>query len=184
MTGRRGFVLALLTLCALPALAAEGALSPAANAAFLAANARRSGTVVRPSGLQYRVQRAGFGRKVGADDVVRLSYSVALIDGAVVDKTLQVLPVALAVNTISMAGLAEILPLMREGDRWQVAIPANLGFGDKPAMSGAIPPGQTLVFDITLVSAAPPQPGQAAPDNPFSVGSNGLQPGVAFTIRP
>ncbi|HEY0265575.1 MAG TPA: FKBP-type peptidyl-prolyl cis-trans isomerase [Rhizomicrobium sp.] len=183
MTGRRAFVLALLAACA-PVRAAEDALSPAANAAFLAANAAKPGTVVRPSGLQYRVRRAGFGRKVGADDVVRLSYSVTLINGAVVEKTPQVLPMALGVNTLSMAGLAEALPLMREGDRWQVVIPANLGFGGKPAMNGAIPPNQTLIFDITLVSAAPPQPGQAVPDNPFSVWSNGREAGGAFTIRP
>jgi FKBP-type peptidyl-prolyl cis-trans isomerase len=172
----------VLALCA-PALA-EDALSPAANAAYLAANAKKPGTVLRPSGLQYRVLRAGFGRKVGADDVARLAYSVTMINGAVVEKTSPVLPMALAVNTVSMAGLAEALRLMREGDHWQLVIPANLAFGAKPAMNGTIPSNQTLILDVTLLSSAPPQPGQALSDNPFSVWSNGRETGGAFTIRP
>jgi FKBP-type peptidyl-prolyl cis-trans isomerase len=172
----------VLALCA-PALA-DDALSAAANAAYLAANAKKPGTVLRPSGLQYRVLRAGFGRKVGADDVARLAYSVALINGTVVEKTSPVLPMALAVNTVSMGGLAEALRLMREGDHWQLVIPANLAFGAKPAMNGTIPPSQTLILDVNLISSAPPQPGQAPPDSPFSVWSNGRETGGAFTIRP
>ena len=176
--------LAFLLVLAWPACAADDPLSPAANAAWLAANAKKPATVVRASGLQYRVLRAGFGRKLGPDDVARLSYSVSLIDGQVVEKTTPVLPAALAVNAVSLAGLAEALSLMREGDHWQLAVPANLGFGPKAAMNGAVPPGQTLVLDVTVIATAPPQAGQAAPDNPLSVWSNGREAGGAITIRP
>jgi hypothetical protein len=62
-------------------------------------------------------------------------------------------------------------------------IPANLAFGDKPAMNGTIPPNQTLVMDTTLVSAEPPQAGQAVTENPFSVWGNGRENGAAFTLR-
>ncbi len=184
MIHRLLLVLPVLLALGAPAPAAEDALGPAANTAFLAANARKPGTVVRPSGLQYRVLHAGFGRRVGADDVAQLSYSVSLINGAVVEKTPAVLPTSLGVSTISMAGLAEALPLMREGDRWLLAVPANLAFGTKAAMNGAVPPGQTLVFDLTVIATAPPRPGQAAPDNPLSVWSNGREAGGAITIRP
>ena len=99
------------------------------------------------------------------------------------DSTTPVLPATLAVNTISLAGLAEALPLMHEGDRWQLAIPPNLAFGPKGAMNGAVGPNQALVMDVTLVSTAPPQPGQAMTQSPFSVWSNGRENGAAFTLR-
>lgn len=171
----------ILALCA-PVLAAEDALSPAAS--FLAANARKPGTITRPSGLQYRILRSGTGKRPGGNDVVRIVYVMRLINGTVVDSTTPVLPAALALNTVSLAGLAEALALMHEGDRWQLAIPANLAFGPKGAMNGAIAPDQALVMDVTLVSAAPPQPGQTVTQSPFSLWGNGRETGAAFTIRP
>lgn len=176
----------LIVLLGMPlaAGAAEDPLSPAANAAFLAANAGKPGTIVRPSGLQYRVLRSGTGKRPVSNDVVRLSYAIRLSNGTLVDSTTPVLPATLVMNSISMAGLAEALPLMHAGDRWQLIIPSNLGFGEKGAMNGAIGPHQTLVMDVTLVSVAPPQPGQTVSENPFSVWGNGRVNGASLTIRP
>jgi len=173
-----------LALLGAAALAADEALSPAANTAFLADNARKPGTIVRPSGLQYRILRSGPGRRPGGDDVVRIGYSVRLINGTVVDSTTPVLPASLGMANVSMAGLAEALSLMHVGDHWQLVLPANLALGAKGAANGAIPPNQTLLFDLTLVSAAPPAPGQAATENPFSLWGNGREAGAAFTLRP
>ena len=171
----------LLALC-VPVSAAED-LQGAAASAFLAANAKKSGTITRPSGLQYRVLRSGTGKRPGGNDVARVAYAIRLIDGTLVDSTTPALPATLAVNTISLAGLAEALPLMHEGDRWQLAIPPNLAFGPKGAMNGAVGPNQTLVMDVTLVSTAPPQAGQTMTQSPFSVWSNGRENGAAFTLR-
>jgi FKBP-type peptidyl-prolyl cis-trans isomerase len=178
---RRALLAALLL--ATPALAAD-ALSPAANSAFLAANAAKPGTVTRPSGLQYRVLKTGFGRRPGGGDIVRVSYKVTLIDGRQVDATPPTLPATLAMSGIGLRGLAEALALMHEGDRWLVVIPSPLGFGVKEAGNGAVPPGQTLIFDITLLSATTPQPGEALPENPLSYWSNGREVGGTLTIRP
>jgi FKBP-type peptidyl-prolyl cis-trans isomerase FklB len=166
-----------------PVLAAEDPLSAGANAAFLASNAGKPGTIVRPSGLQYRVLRSGTGSRPGRNDVVRLAYGIRLINGTLVDSTTPVLPAALVMNSIAMAGLAEALSLMHAGDRWQLTIPANLAFGAHGAMNGAIPPNQTLLLDVSLVSVSAPQPGEAMTENPFSVWSNGRENGAAFTIR-
>ena len=177
------FLLSLLL--AMPmARAADDALSPAANAAWLAANAQKPGTISRPSGLQYRILRSGTGQRPGGDDLLRVSYTVKLINGAQVEATNPALPQTISQNTIGMAGLAEALSLMHVGDRWQLALPANLALGAKGAANGAVPPDQTLLFDLTLISASPPAPGQTATDNPFSVWSNGRENGAAFTIRP
>ncbi len=175
----------LFVLLLMPgAMAAEDALGASANAAFLAANARQPGTVTRPSGLQYRILRSGTGRRPGGNDVIRLAYGIRLINGTLVDSTTPVLPASLAMSSVGMAGLAEALALMHAGDRWQLTIPANLAFGGRGAMNGAVPPDQTLQMDVTLVSAAPPQPGQAVTESPFSVWSNGRENGAALTIRP
>jgi len=183
---RRSALLALAALLCAPQIskAADDPLGAGANAAFLAANARKAGTVTRPSGLQYRVLRSGTGKRPGANDVVRLGYAIRLINGALVDSTTPVLPATLAMSSVAMAGLAEALSLMHAGDRWQLAIPANLAFGGKGAMNGAIPPGQSLLVDVTLVSAAPPEPGQTVTESPFSVWGNGRENGAAFTIHP
>lgn len=177
-------VLALLFAVSTPVLAAEDALSPAANSAFLAANAGKPGVIARPSGLQYRILRSGAGKRPGGNDIVRLSYAIRLINGTIVDSTTPVLPAALSMSSVAMAGLAEALSLMHAGDRWQLVIPANLGFGGKGAMNGTIPPNQTLLIDITLISAAAPLPGQTVTESPFSLWSNGRENGATFTIKP
>ena len=180
---RRLLLLGLAAWLCVPALCADDALSPAANAAFLAANAKKPGTIIRPSGLQYRVVRGGTGKRPGGNDVVRVAYVIRLINGAPVDSTTPVLPASLLVSTIAMAGLAEAVPLMHEGDRWQLVIPPNLAFGPKGAMNGAVGPNQALVMDLTLISTAPPQPGQAMTESPFSLWGNGRENGAAFTLR-
>jgi len=177
-------LLLLLLLAAPMARAADDALSPAANAAWLAANAGKPGTINRPSGLQYRILRSGTGKRPSGDDLLRVAYTVRMINGAQVESTNPALPQTISQATIGMAGLAEALSLMHVGDRWQVVLPANLALGSKGAANGAVPPNQTLLFDLTLISASPPAPGQAAAENPFSVWSNGRENGASFTIRP
>ena len=143
-----------------------------------------AGTITRASGLQYQVLRSGVGRRPGRSDVVRLQYAMRLINGTVVDATTPSLPAAVLLGGISLAGLGEALSLMREGDRWQVVIPPNLGFGAATAVGGAVPPGQALVMDLTLVSAVAPRAGEAPTPNPFSLWGNGHMSGAALTIRP
>jgi FKBP-type peptidyl-prolyl cis-trans isomerase FklB len=177
-------LLLFLVLAAPASRAGDDPLSPSANAAWLAANGQKAGTIARPSGLQYRILRSGTGKRPGGDDLLRVSYTVRMINGAVVDSTNPALPATISQATIGLAGLAEALSLMHVGDRWQLALPANLALGAKGAANGAVPPNQTLQFDLTLISASPPAPGQTATDNPFSVWGNGRENGAAFTIRP
>ena len=73
---------------------------------------------------------------------------------------------------------------MREGDHWHIVMPPNLGFGASSAVGGAVPPGQVLVMDLTLVSAVAPRPGETPPQKPFSLWGNAYTQGAAITIRP
>lgn len=171
-------------LGASPALAADEALSASANAAYLAQSAKKPGTIIRPSGLQYRVLRSGVGKRPTGNDVAQIRYAMRRIDGVEVDSTTPSLPAALALSTVNMAGLSEALGLMREGDRWELVMPANLAFGLKGALNGQVPPQQTVVMDVTLVSTATPRPGEAPPPGLFSLWGDRYTQGAAITIRP
>ena len=166
----RRLILILFLLIGLAAPAfADDALSEAANQAYLKTNATRTGVVTRPDGLQYRILANGLGKRPGPTDTVQLVYNGRLINGAVFDGASPGLPASLAVNAL-IRGLNEAVQLMHEGDRWQLVIPSSLGFGPAGAANGAIPPNQTLIFDVTLVSvlAAPP-PAQVSSGLPFGV---------------
>lgn len=155
---------AALALFTFSAQAADPALSPAANAAYLKANAAKRGVIVEPSGLQHNIIHSGFGNRPTATDVVTCYYKGMLINGKVFDATEPGYPAQFTVNKL-IPGWTEALQLMRAGDEWHLVIPANLAYGTRGAGDGAIPPGQVLDFDLTLVSvtAAPkdqPPPGQ------------------------
>src|ERR1700759_5292286 len=144
------FLLALPELFA-PAQAADDALSPDANKAFLAANAKKPGVIVRPDGLQFKILQNGFGQRPGVTDTVQVYYTGILINGTLFDGTSPGLPASFKVNQV-IPGWVEALTLMREGDHWQLVIPANLAYGDRGGGGGMIPPNQTLVFDLWLIS--------------------------------
>lgn len=139
---------------AMPAQAVDSSLSPQANAAFLAANAKKPGVVVEPSGLQHRAIHNGYGKRPKPTDLVTVNYKGTLINGKVFDATEPSLPAQFTVNKL-IPGWTEALQLMREGDEWEIVIPANLAYGARGA-GDAIPPNQTLVFDLTLISVTPP----------------------------
>ena len=107
--------------------------------------------VTRPDGLQYRVLTPGFGKRPGPNETVQIVYSGRLINGTVFDGASPGLPATVPVSNL-IRGINEALQLMHVGERWQVVLPASLAYGAAGAANGAIPPGQTLVFDITLVS--------------------------------
>jgi FKBP-type peptidyl-prolyl cis-trans isomerase len=154
---RLGILLAAFMAFAVSAQAADSALSPAANAKFLADYAKKPGVNQRPSGLEYRIIRNGFGMRPGARDTVTVYYKGSLINGSVFDSTEAGFPAQLKVNSV-ISGWTEALENMRVGDHWELVIPANLAYGIRGAGNGAIPPNQTLVFDLELVSATPPTP--------------------------
>ena len=131
-------------------------LSADSNKKFLADNAAKAGVIVRPSGLQYRVIHAGSGKPVASPgDMVTVTYRGALITGKVFDQTQPGATATFQAGRL-IPGWVEALSLMKEGDEWELVIPANLAYGDQGA-GGVIPPNQALVFDMTLISVAPAQ---------------------------
>lgn len=149
-------IAAVAAMVAFSAHAADPSLSEQANAAYLAANGKKPGVMTTASGLQYRIIQNGFGKRPTAFDTVTVNYKGQLINGTVFDSTEPGLPASFQVNR-QIPGWREALQLMREGDHWQLVIPANLGYGARGA-GGAIPPNQALVFDLELLKVTPPPP--------------------------
>jgi FKBP-type peptidyl-prolyl cis-trans isomerase len=153
-----------LALFTVAAQAADPALSPEANAAYLKNNAAKKGVVVEPSGLQYRILKSGYGMRPGPLDTVTVYYNGQLINGARFDATEPGFPVQFTVNKL-IPGWTEALLLMREGDHWQLVIPPNLGYGPRGAGNGVIPPNQVLVFDLELLKVTPAPPSRPDKDD-------------------
>ncbi len=131
-------------------------LSAQANQKYLTDNALKPGVVRQPSGLQYRVIKAGSGKRVAHEtDMVTLTYRGQLIDGKVFDQTQPGQTATFPAGRL-IPGWVEALSLMKEGDEWELVIPAEIGYGAQGA-GGVIPPNQTLVFTMTLISVAPAQ---------------------------
>jgi len=117
---------------------------------FLTENKTKSGVVTTASGLQYKIIKAGKGKKPSAANEVKVHYKGTLINGTEFDNSYKRgEPITLPVGGV-IAGWTEALQLMPVGSKWQLFIPAHLGYGN--TQSGPIPPGSTLIFDVELLA--------------------------------
>jgi FKBP-type peptidyl-prolyl cis-trans isomerase len=121
------------------------------GAAFLAANKNKEGVVVLPSGLQYKVLKAGDGKKPNANDTVKCNYRGTLIDGTEFDSSYKRGEAAEFPVSGVIKGWTEALQLMPVGSKWQLFIPPDLAYGARGA-GGQIGPNSTLVFEVELLS--------------------------------
>ncbi len=118
---------------------------------FLAANKSKEGVVILPSGLQYKILTEGAGPKPTASDTVVCNYRGTLISGAEFDSSYKRgQPASFPVNGV-IKGWTEALQLMPAGSKWQLFVPAELGYGDRGA-GADIGPGATLIFEVELLS--------------------------------
>lgn len=118
---------------------------------FLAANAKQEGVIQTPSGLQYKVLASGAGRTPKLTDSVKVHYQGTLPDGTVFDSSLDRGQAAEFPVRGVIAGWTEALQMMKEGDKWQLFLPAKLAYGDRAAGGGKIAPNSTLLFEVELL---------------------------------
>jgi len=119
--------------------------------AFLAENKNKEGVKTLPSGLQYKVIKAGTGKTPKLNNTVTTHYRGTLIDGTEFDSSYKRgQPVSFPVSGV-IPGWTEALQLMQEGAKWQLFIPPNLGYGERGA-GGVIGPNATLIFEMELIS--------------------------------
>ena len=122
-----------------------------AGEAFLAANRGKEGVVTLPSGLQYRILKAGDGRKPTEASTVECRYRGTLIDGTEFDRSdPSGKPAVFKVSAV-IRGWREALMLMPAGSKWRIFIPPDLAYGDRGA-GRVIGPSSTLIFDLELLA--------------------------------
>lgn len=122
-----------------------------AGQAFLEANKKKEGVTTTASGLQYKVITEGKGKQPKSTDSVVAHYHGTLINGTEFDSSYQRNePATFPVGGV-IKGWQEVLPLMKEGSKWQVYIPSDLAYGPRGA-GRDIGPNEVLIFDIELLS--------------------------------
>jgi FKBP-type peptidyl-prolyl cis-trans isomerase len=131
-----------------------GDISPQANRELVEAFAKKPGVIVLPSGLQYRVIKSGAGETPTADDTVTVSYKGTRVDGYVFDQTKPGETRDLPVSKL-IPGWTEALSMMKEGDEWEIVVPAKIGYGE--ARSGNDLWGQALTFNMQLIAVKHPK---------------------------
>ena len=132
----------------------KGADFPApstSNQEIIVTNSASADTITTASGLQYRVLTEGSGTESpGPTNVVTVHYSGKLTNGVEFDSSYQRnQPASFPVNGV-IRGWTEALQLMHVGDKWELTIPPDLGYGSRGA-GNAIPPDATLIFEVELL---------------------------------
>lgn len=118
---------------------------------FLNENKSKTGVVVLPSGLQYKIIKNGSGARPGKEDTVTVEYTGRLVNGEVFDSSSKTGKPATFKLSQVIPGWTEALQLMPAGSTWEIYVPASLAYGDRN-MGGPIGPNETLIFNIHLIS--------------------------------
>ena len=123
------------------------------NRAWLAAKAQEEGVRPLDKGVFYKIIKSGkdSGATPGRGSVVTAHYVGKTINGKTFDSSRGGVAPAFRLRDL-IPGWIIALQKMHVGDRWEVYIPAEQGYG-KMNQPG-IPGGSTLVFDIELVGIA------------------------------
>ena len=120
------------------------------NEEYLKSNSTKEGYTVTASGLQYKVLKAAKGVQPKNGNRAKIHVLGKHVDGKAFENTFeQKMPVTVTVGT-TLRGLDEALRRMSVGEKWELYIPAQLGFGQRgsPPLLG---PNETLIYEVQLL---------------------------------
>lgn len=124
-----------------------------ANREWLAAKAKEDGVLALSKGILYKVLASGevSGKQPTLRSIVTAHYTGRTIDGRQFDSSRGGAPLAIRLCDL-IEGWIIAMTQMRVGDKWEVYIPAEMGYGNYS--QPGIPGGSTLIFEIELLSVA------------------------------
>lgn len=124
-----------------------------ANRRWLEEKAAEEGVNALPGGIYYKVISQGNddGKHPTRRSIVTAHYTGTTINGKKFDSSRGGTPLAVRLCDL-IDGWIIAMQHMCVGDRWEVYIPAEKGYG-KFSQPG-IPGGSTLIFDIELIAIA------------------------------
>jgi FKBP-type peptidyl-prolyl cis-trans isomerase len=104
--------------------------------------------ITTESGLQYKVQIMGKGRKPSSRSTVAVHYRGLLLNGVPFDSSYDSdEPVEMSLRSV-IKGWREGIPLMPVGSVFVFLIPPELAYGERGG--DVIPPNATLIFEVEL----------------------------------
>lgn len=123
------------------------------NREWLQAKSQEPGVMLLDKGILYKVLSKGRSDAPvpSRNSVVVVHYTGKTINGKTFDSSRGGTPLAMRLRDL-IQGWIIVLQQMHVGDRWEVYIPAEMGYG-KLSQPG-IPGGSTLVFEIELIGIA------------------------------
>ncbi|AZI20365.1 peptidylprolyl isomerase [Chryseobacterium taklimakanense] len=112
----------------------------------------KAGMETTPSGLMYKINKKGTGKKAEKGNTVSVHYAGRLTNGNEFDNSFKRgEPIEFPVGAgMVIRGWDEGLLMLNEGDEATFLIPPDLGYGARGA-GGVIPPNAWLIFDVQLV---------------------------------
>lgn len=124
-----------------------------ANKDWLLEKAKEDGVKALPKGIYYTVLKSGNndGKHPTPRSIVTVHYTGWTINGKKFDSSRAGVPVAFRLSEL-IDGWIIAIGQMCVGDKWEIYIPAELGYG-KFSQPG-IPGGSTLIFEIELFGIA------------------------------
>ena len=124
-----------------------------ANKDWLLRKSREEGVKALPKGIFYKILTEGKadGKHPGPRSIVTAHYTGRTIDGRQFDSSRGGVPLAIRLCDL-IGGWIIAMQQMCVGDKWEVYIPAEMGYG-KFSQPG-IPGGSTLIFEIELLGIA------------------------------
>ena len=121
-----------------------------ANLDWLVAKSKEEGVKALPKGIYYKVLSQGDASSAQPTvrSIITAHYTGKTIDGQQFDSSRGGVPLACRLCDLIEGGII-VMQQMHIGDKWEIYIPAELGYG-KLSQPG-IPGGSTLIFEIELL---------------------------------
>lgn len=114
---------------------------------FRAEFAKKADVKQTKSGLLYRIENPGKGKKIKPTDIVTVNYTGKLPNGEVFDSS-RGNPVSFQLSQV-VPGWTEGLQLIKKGGKIELVLPPELAYGEQG--SGKIVPNSTLYFEVEVV---------------------------------
>ena len=123
-----------------------------AGADFLAKNSHEQGVAVLPDGLQYKIIQPGTGLMPTTNDLIFVKFRGTFIDGSEFDHHDHFLT---RING-GIRAWQDALARMSVGSKWRLFVPPALAYGADGMPFRGVGPDTTVIYDLELLSIAPP----------------------------